>query len=236
MSDKNFYGGIEKMEKITLKAEIRTEIGKGGARKLRREGMLPAVMYSKGNSTPVKVNFKEINRIISSKKTEHAMINIELHEGNGKSTEHPVLIKDYQLDPVTDRLLHVDFQEVSLEEEVEVTVPIEIVKQPQGVKMGGILEFHLREVDIMCLPTNIPEKIEIDASAVGIGHSFHVSDIVPPEGIRIVTDPEEVVLTVTAPRVEEAPEEAEEAEPEVIKAKGKEEKEKEKEEEKEEKE
>jgi len=219
------------MEKITLKAEIRSGTGKGVARRLRREGFLPAVMYSNGDSTPISVNTREISRIVSSKSAEHSIITLSLHNDSGESFDRPVLIKDYQTDPVTDDLLHVDFQEVSLEEEVEVTVPVEIVKEPQGVKMGGILEFHLREIDIACLPADIPEKIEIDAGAVGVGHSFHVSDIVPPHGVRIVTPGDEVILTVSAPRVEEAPEAAEEEEePEVIKAKGKEDREGEKEE------
>jgi large subunit ribosomal protein L25 len=214
------------MEKLLLKADRREATGKGAARSLRRAGELPAVVYSKGDSMPVKVNAKEVTRMIMRGAGEHALITLQVNEDGGSSTEHPVLIKDYQVDPVSDELLHVDFMQVSLSEKITVTVPLHMIKEPSGVKMGGILEFHTREVEVECLPTQIPEKIDIDAESVGIGHSFHVSDIAAPEGVRIVTDPEDVILTVSAPRVEEAPAEeaAEEAaEPEVVKAKGKEE-------------
>jgi large subunit ribosomal protein L25 len=214
------------MEKILVKADKRSELGKGKARKLRRMGMLPAVVYSNGDSMPIKVNSKEITRLISSGVAEHALITIELNENGTKTSEHPVLLKDYQKDPVTEELLHVDFMEVSLEESVRVTVPLEIVKQPAGIKMGGILEHRLREIEVECLPTQIPDKIEVNAESVQIGHSLHVSDLPAQEGIKIVTDPAEVILTVTAPVTEEAaPEEAPEeaVEPEVVKAKGKEE-------------
>ncbi|UCH45810.1 MAG: 50S ribosomal protein L25 [Nitrospiraceae bacterium] len=214
------------MEKILLKADKRSEIGKGGARSLRRRGIMPAVMYSGDTSTPVKVNSKEISRLMFKGTAEHALITLELHEAGKKISEHPVLVKDYQLDPVTDDLLHLDFIEVSLKKKVVVTVPIVITKDPVGIKLGGIAEHHLREVEIECLPTQIPDKIEVDAGFIEIGHSLHVSDITIPEGVTFVTDPKEVVLNVSAPKVEAEPEEeaaeGEAAEPEVV-GKGKEE-------------
>lgn len=225
------------MEKILVKADKRTELGKGGARGLRRSGMLPAIVYAEGNSTPIKVNGKEMTKLIYSGVGEHALITLELNENGPKTSEHPVLIKDYQRDPVTEELLHVDFMEVSLEKAVRVSVLLDIVKQPAGIKMGGILHHRLREVEVECLPTQIPDKFEIDAEFIEIGQSLHVSDLPQQEGITIVTDPSEVILTVSAPVVEEAApaEAAEEAvEPELVKAKGKEEEEPQKEEKKEE--
>jgi large subunit ribosomal protein L25 len=216
------------MEKILLKAEKRQEIGKGGARKLRREGLLPAVIYSKGHATPIKLQKKEMGRLISSGVGEHALLNIELSNGNGKTYNHHVLIKDYQADPVTDELLHVDFIEVSLKEKISIMVPIVITKEPAGIKKGGIMEQHLREVEVECLPTQIPDGIEIDAGFIEIGHSLHVSDLRSPQGVKIITDPDEVVLTVLEPRVEEvpvAPAEEEVVEPELVKEKAKEEEE-----------
>ncbi|UCE71377.1 MAG: 50S ribosomal protein L25 [Nitrospiraceae bacterium] len=214
------------MEKILLKADKRSEIGKGGARSLRRRGIMPAVMYSGDTSTPVKVNSKEISRLMFKGTAEHALITLELHEAGKKISEHPVLVKDYQLDPVTDDLLHLDFIEVSLKKKVVVTVPIVITKDPVGIKLGGIAEHHLREVEIECLPTQIPDKIEVDAGFIEIGQTLHVSDITIPAGVTFVTDPKEVVLNVSAPRVEAEPEEeaaeGEAAEPEVV-GKGKEE-------------
>lgn len=214
------------MEKILVKADKRPETGKGGARSLRREGLLPAVVYAGGESTPIKIQSKQMTKLIYSGAGEHSLITIELNDDGGKTSEHPVLVKDYQRDPVSEELLHVDFMEVSLKEVVKVTVPIVIIKQPAGVKAGGILQHRLREVEIECLPTQIPDKIEVDAESIEIGHSLHVSDLTVLEGITMVSDPEEVVLSVSAPVVEEeAPaEEAEEgAEPELVKGKGKEE-------------
>jgi large subunit ribosomal protein L25 len=216
------------MEKILVKADKRLEIGKGGARSLRRMGVLPAVVYSDGNSTPIKVNSKEMTKLIYSGAGEHSLITIELEKEGKKASEYPVLVKDYQRDPVTEELLHVDFIEVSLEKNVNVTVPVVIVKQPVGVKMGGILQHHMREIEVECLPMQIPDKIEVDAGALEIGGSLHVSDLTVPEGVKVVTDPSELIFLVSAPVVEEAPAEAveeEAAEPELVKGKGKEEKE-----------
>ena len=211
------------MEKIMLKADKRAETGKGGARSLRRQDILPAVMYGVGKTIPIKLNRKEIQKLIYSGGGEHALITLELNEGGSKISEHPVLIKDYQREPVSEELLHVDFIEVSLKEKIKVTIPVVIIKEPAGIKMGGIMQHRVREIEVECLPTQIPDKIEIDAGFVEIGHSLHVSDIPAVEGIKIVTDPSEVILSVTAPKEEvvAAPVEAEVAEPEVLKAKGK---------------
>jgi large subunit ribosomal protein L25 len=211
------------MEKILLKADKRAETGKGGARSLRRQDILPAVMYGVGKAIPIKLNRKEIQKLIYSGGGEHVLITLELNEGGSKTSEHPVLIKDYQREPVSEELLHVDFIEVSLKEKIKVTIPVVIIKEPAGIKMGGIMQHRVREIEVECLPTQIPDKIEIDAGFVEIGHSLHVSDIPAMEGIRIVTDPSEVILSVSAPKEEvvAAPAEAEVAEPEVLKAKGK---------------
>jgi large subunit ribosomal protein L25 len=218
------YGGLKKMEKILIKADKRSEIGKGGARSLRRMGLLPAIVYSEGKSQSVKINSKQMTKLITSGVGEHALITIELNE-DGKTSERPVLVKDYQRDPVSEELLHVDFLQVSLKKVVTVHVLIELVKQPAGVKMGGILEYRLREVEVECLPTQIPTKFEIDAEFVQIGQSLHVSDLPEQEGVKIVTPPEAVICTVTAPVIEEEPAEEVEAaeEPELVKGKGKEE-------------
>lgn len=188
--------------------------------------MIPAVVYSGGNSTPIKVQGKQMTKLIYSGVGEHALITIELNEDGAKTSEHPVLVKDYQRDPISEELLHVDFMEVSLEKAVKVTVRLEIVKQPIGIKMGGIMQHRLREVEVECLPTQIPDRFEINAESVEIGHALHVSDLQVPEGVKIVTDPAEVILLVSAPAAEEAaPAEAAAApaEPELVKAKGKEE-------------
>jgi large subunit ribosomal protein L25 len=214
------------MKTILLKAEQRTETGKGGARTLRRRGIMPAVIYAGGKATPIKFEKKEIVKLISSGVGEHAIINIEFSKDGGKPAEHPALMKEYQTDPVSNELLHVDFMEISLKDKIKISIPIVITKEPVSIKAGGIMEHHIREVEVECLPTQIPDSIEIDASAVEIGHSLHVSDIKPMEGIRIVTSPQMVIMNVAAPKVEEVAAETAEAapaEPEVLKAKAKEE-------------
>lgn len=223
------------MEKILLTADKRSESGKGSARSLRRAGKLPAVVYSEGDSTPIQIDTKIMTKLVTTGVAEHSLITVKLNEDGSKTSEHPVLMKDYQMDPVSDELLHVDFMKVSLKDKITVTVPVNVTKRPVGVKMGGILQNVLREVEVECLPTQIPESIDVDAEFVDIGGTLHVSDLPVPEGVKMVTDPEEVILSVTAPVVEEEkPAEeaaAEAAEPEVVGAKGKEEGEEKKEEE-----
>lgn len=211
------------MEKILVKADKRAGTGKGSARSLRRQDILPAVMYGEGGATLLQMNRKEMQKLLYSGVGEHALITLELSEGNSGTSEHPVLVKDYQMEPTTDELLHVDFLKVSLQKKIKITVPIVIIKEPAGIKMGGIMQHRIRQIEVECLPTGIPDKIEIDAGFIELGHSLHVSDIKPQEGIRIVTDPTEVILSVTAPKEEvvAAPAEAVVAEPEVLKAKGK---------------
>lgn len=213
------------MEKILIQADKRPESGKGNARSLRRAGVVPAVVYASGSSTPIQVNTREMTKLLHSGVGEHSLLTIQLNEGGKMSSEHPVLIKDYQRDPVSEDLLHVDFMEVSLKDVVRVTVQLEIVKQPAGVKMGGIMQRRLREIEVECLPTQIPDKIEIDAEFIQIGHSYHVSDLPEMEGVKIVTAPGEVVLSVSAAVAVETPaaEAATPAQPELVKPKGKEE-------------
>jgi large subunit ribosomal protein L25 len=213
------------MEKLFVKADARYEVGKGAARSLRREGMLPAVIYSGGDSKPIKIHEKGMTKLIFTGTGDHALITIELHEDGSKKSEHSVLVKDYQTDPVSDELLHVDFIEVSLKELVKVTVPIVIVNDPIGIKMGGIVEHHLRDLEIECLPTHIPDKIEVDAAHIDVGHSLHISDIAEMEGVKIISDPKGVILNVNVPKVEEevVEEVAEDAQPERVGEKGTEE-------------
>ncbi len=219
------------MERISLDVEQRIEKGKGAARSLRRSGMLPAVVYREGNAVPIKINRREIVKFINSTLGEQMMVELKFSDGNSKLA----LLKDYQVDPVRSELLHADFYEVSLTEKVRVTVQLVLEGEPVGVKKeGGILQQLLREVEIECLPDNIPPHIEVDVTGIAAGRTLHISEISFPEGVRVLHDPDEAVATVTVPaaEVEEEEEvEAEEegAEPEVVK-KGKKEEEAESEE------
>lgn len=222
------------MERITINAEKRKEFGKGAARNLRRKNMIPAILYRGGDSLPVKFSQKELAQFINTTAGEQVMVTLQFADGESKLA----LVKDYQLDPIKGELLHADFFEVSLTEEIKVTVHIAAVGEPIGVKRdGGILQYLLRKIEVECLPDRIPGHIKIDISGLEIGQSLHVSDLKLGEGIKVLTDPDEVIVNIIAPVVEEvAPVEVaaapEVAEPEVIK-KGKkeevvEEKEKEK--------
>lgn len=185
------------MEKVNLSAEIREKVGKGIARRLRQKGKLPAVLYKGGSSTAIVVNRKDIVKILSSRAGEHTLINLQIGEG----PERIAIIRDYQLDPIKGEILHADFFEISLEEKVRMTVPLLIVgKEPVGVKeKGGILQHITREVDIEGLPTLIPERLEVDASSLDLGDSITIGDIEVAEGLRIMSEKDMVIVSVTSP-------------------------------------
>lgn len=205
------------MERTTLKVEKREESGKGCARGLRREGTIPAVLYRAGGSMPVKLAGKELSLFISRTAGEQVIVNLEFSDGTRQA-----IVKDYQVDPVAGNLLHVDFQEILATEVLKVNVHVIVKGEPIGVKRdGGILQHGLREIEIECLPDKIPGHISVDVSGLTIGHSIHVSDLNLGEGIKVLTDAEEVIASVTTLKEEAAaPAEAEAAavaEPEVIK-------------------
>lgn len=205
------------MEKVSLAAEKREEHGKGAARTLRRAGMVPAVLYREGRAQSIKINRKELAKLINTVAGEQVMVDLNFADGDRKLA----LLKNFQVDPLKRELLHTDFFEVSLTEKVRITVHVATFGEPIGVKRdAGILQHVLREIEIECLPDHIPGKIEIDISKYELGQSLHVGDLKLGEGIKLITDPHEVVVTVTAPIVEaaKAAEGAEAAaEPEVAK-------------------
>lgn len=195
------------MEKLQINAQIRSALGKGAARKLRSNGFIPAVLYSKETSTSITLNKKDIIAMLKTKEADHALINLMVSYGDSKK-EYSSLIKDYQLDPVKSELLHVDFIEVALDKPVTVYVPIVIIAEPQACKAGAKYNFTTREVEVECLPSKIPNHIECDASALEIGESIHVSDLQVPKGVTIISNEAEAILTVYS-EVKEAAEEGE---------------------------
>ena len=213
---------------MVIHAQKRDEIGKGSARSLRRNNMIPVILYRKGSSIPLKVPKKELTQFINETAGEKVMVSLELGDGGNKLA----LLKDYQVDPVKRELLHADFYEVLLTEKLRLSIRVVTTGESIGVKRdGGVLQHLLREVEIECLPDKIPGHITVDVSNLEIGQSIHVKDLKTEEGVKILNDPDEVVVNVIAPEVEEAAptEKVEEVvEPEVIK-KGKKEEEKEEE-------
>ncbi|MBI5641784.1 MAG: 50S ribosomal protein L25 [Nitrospirae bacterium] len=213
------------MERLGIAAEKRGEHGKGAARSLRREGMVPAVLYREGKAQSIKLSRKGLSRLINKVAGEQVMVDLEFPDGDKKLA----LLKSFQVDPVKGDLLHTDFFEVSLTEKIRVTVHVITVGEPIGVKRdAGLIQHAVREVEIECLPDKIPGKVDIDISKLELGQSLHVGDLKFEEGIKVLTDPKDVIVTVTAPIAEAAPAAeaaaAEAAEPEVAK-KGKKEEE-----------
>ncbi|MEW6738946.1 MAG: 50S ribosomal protein L25 [Nitrospirota bacterium] len=212
------------MERVTLGVEKREKSGKGGARSLRRSGVIPAILYKGGNSLPVQLSGKELSQFISKTAGEQVIVNLQFPDDTKQA-----IVKDYQVDPVMGNLLHVDFQEISATEAIRVMVHVVIKGEAIGVKRDkGILQHGLREIEIECLPDKIPGHVDVDVTNMGLGQSIHVSDLKLGEGIKVLTDPDEVLATVIAVKEEVAAPAAvpaETVEPEVIK-KGKKEEEK----------
>lgn len=216
------------MKRYNLQAEVREETGKGVARKLRRAGLLPGVVYGKTRkSQPLIVDPIQLQNKMSG----NVIFDLTIVDDD-KETKETVMIKEIQRDPIKGDLLHIDFQHISMDEKISVSIPLSLKGDAPGVKEGGVLQQLLREVEIECLPADIPEELELDISDLHIGDSLMVSDLDVPEEIEIKTPFDEVIVTVVAPTelVEEEIEEEEEefVEPEVI---GEEEGEAEKEEE-----
>jgi len=205
------------MEKVTLNVEKRGRVGKGGARTLRAGGSIPAVVYKGGNSLPVQLSGKELSYFISKTAGEQVIVNLKFPEDTKQG-----ILKEYQVDPISGKLLHVDFQEISATEEIKVTVHVVIRGEAIGVKRDkGVLQYGIRELEIECLPDKIPGHFIVDVSELTIGRAVHVRDIIPGEGIRIITEPYEVLASVVGIKEEvvapEAVAAAETVEPEVIK-------------------
>jgi len=223
------------MEIVELKASVRSQTGKKGARECRKQGLLPGVFYGRGDQpTPVAVNPKELDRVLHTHAGGNAIIRLALE---GRDSEPvTVVVKELQVESIKGTMRHVDFCKIFLDQEIRSTVPFKVMGESPGVKNGGILEHTLWELEIECLPLNIPDYIEVDVSGLNIGDSVAVSDLKVPEGITVLTDESVSVVSIAAPRVEEVVEVAPEAEvegpePEVIgtkperEAKGAEEKE-----------
>ena len=216
------------MKEIVLKAKPREKMGKEHAKKLRRSGFIPAVVY--GPETPsvlLEIENKSFSALLRGGLGENVLVTLTISDQ--KDGERKVLIREIQRDPVKGDIVHVDFHEISLTKKLTIQVPIHLVGMAAGVKDGGILQHVLRELEVECLPTAIPEKVEVDVSNLNIGDSIHVADL-KVENVEILSDPGSSIVTVVPPTVfkeaEVAPAVAEE-EPEVITEKKEEEKEKE---------
>ena len=218
------------MEKILLKAMLRDEPGKSRCKQIRKQGAVPGVVYKGGDKGfNVQVDSKELWKAMHTEAGENAIITMDIGGGK-KNTEKTVMIKEIQQNPVNDKFIHVDFQEISLSEKLKVKVPVAVKGEAPGVKEdGGVFNLVLWEIEVECLPTAIPEHIDVHVENMRINESIHVRDLLKIEGVEFVEDPEQAVVSVTPPKAEEEAAPAEAAaegaeEPEIIK-KGKKEEE-----------
>ncbi len=213
--------GKSASEQLTLTVARRAAQGRGPVRRLRTGGHIPGIVYGHAvEPVPISVEAKALGHVLRTKAGEHALITLRL---DGEGWERPVLLKGAQHDAVDGHLLHVDFQVIALTQKIKVKIPVALHGVPVGVKQeGGILEHFLREVEVECLPTEIPEQIAYDVSAMSVGQTVHVRDLQVPPTVRIVTDPDGAIASVQTPKAEPEPEAAAAeavTEPEVIREK-----------------
>jgi len=212
------------MQELTV--QQRGETGKQVAKRLRRAGVVPAVLYGGAKPESISVDPKAVLRIIHGHAGSTQLLNLTFEGGAGSRM---AIIRDLQFDPVSERLLHVDLQEVTADRAITVRVAVHPVGEAAGVRdQKGILNVVLHELDISCLPAMIPERIDADVAALMIGDVLTVADLRAPEGVRILNDPGQAVVTVAAPMAEEVvaaatPAAATTAEPEVLTERKKEE-------------
>ena len=210
--------------KATIQQELviqrRTTVGTRPMRRLRKAALIPGIVYGRAmEPLPVTVSRKALAALLHTKAGEHALVSLRLEDG--KPWEKPALIQELQHDPVDGHVIHVDFHAIALTEQIRVKIPVVLKGEPVGVRQdGGVLEQFLREVEVECLPTEIPEGVEIDVSALTIGETVHTRDLSVPKHAKLLSDPAGAIASVQQPKVEKPEEEAAAVtEPEVIREK-----------------
>jgi large subunit ribosomal protein L25 len=198
-------------ERVKLEVKPRENGGSPAARRLRAEGAIPGVLYGSGKpAQPFSVGERELRRVLTGSHGLHAIIDVVVE---GIQKPHHAVLKEYQVHPVKNRLLHVDLQEVRLDQLINAQVVVELIGEAQGVTEGGVLQQALREVNVEALPMDIPDRLELDVTALNIGDNVRVSDLRPIENVAYLDDPETTIASVIPPTVE--PEEPEEPEEEL---------------------
>jgi len=186
------------MSEASFAVKVREEKGKGAARRLRQAGQCPGVVYGRGKDpVPVTVDPAKLERLLHE---SHAGKNTLIDLSGAGAGARTVIVKDMQREPVRGRLVHVDFQEIDEKKKIQVEVPVHLTGTPNGVTLGGLLDQQIREIEILCLPSSIPDEITVDISAMELGDSLHVSDLSVPEGVEVITDAELAVAAVLVPR------------------------------------
>lgn len=189
------------MEQVLIKADKRNSTGKGVARKLRAAGRIPAILYGT-NVEPVSITVSARDwENITRRMKRNVIFDMEIQEGAAVD-KRPVMVKEIQRDGLGTNIMHIDFFQVSMEQTVEVEVPIHLTGKSKGEVLGGIVDVHLRSIKVECLPNQIPEQIVLDVTELDIGDSVHISDISLP-GVKLVEHAEIAILSIIPPTVEE---------------------------------
>jgi large subunit ribosomal protein L25 len=191
------------VETVEIQIEQRQLSGKAKAKQLRREGKLPGVFYGpKTEPVPLSVDREEFLSRVADLEGSHL---VRIKSGSPLLADKVALVKDMQFHPVTGEILHADFYEVDLSERIRVKVPLHFVGKAEGVVRGGILQPVVREIEVECLPMDIPEYLDVEVSSLDIGHSLHITDLPVPEGVVAIYESNFTLVTVVPPTAEEAP-------------------------------
>src|SRR6059058_1091015 len=198
-------------ERIKLQVREREHRGSADARRLRREGFIPGVLYGSGKEPhAISIPERDLRRVLTGAGGLHAILDVVLE---GQNATHASILKDYQQDPLRGHISHVDFHEVRLDQPIHASVTVQLIGEPAGAKEGGVLSQVQREVNVEALPMEIPEHLELDVSGMAIGDSMRVADLASLEGVTFLDDPETVLANVTLPtQIVEPEEELEEGE------------------------
>jgi large subunit ribosomal protein L25 len=191
------------MAEIIVNAESRSDFGKNASRRLRYKGLVPAIVYGgKGDNVPVAVDPKALLKVLRSESGRNTILKLDIA---GQEATNAIL-KSWQVDPIKDKFIHADFYRIAMDVAIRVTVPIAIRGESRGVKTdGGILEFVLRQIEVECLPGDIPERIEVDVTDLGLNQSYRVIDLPVSAKVKILQNPDQVVVHVVAIKEEAAP-------------------------------
>jgi len=189
------------MPQLSLAARVRTDTGKGAARRLRRSDQVPAIFYGP-NSQPVMlaVKYLDLKTLLKSASSENVIFQLQIESGQGSSNK-TVMLKELQADPIKPVYYHADFYEISMDKELTLNVPVHLVGTPAGAAKGGILQHVKRDLSVACLPGNLVEFLEVDVTALDIGDAVHVKDLVLPTGMKTAEDADTTIAVVTAPHV-----------------------------------
>jgi large subunit ribosomal protein L25 len=193
-------------ERIRLEVKEREEVGTRISKRLRGQGLIPGVLYGRSEPHSIAIPERDLRRALTSEGGLNAILDVVLE---GQKTTHPSILKEYQQDPVKGRVIHVDFQEVRLDQTIHATVPVHLVgaEDSPGIREGGVLSQISRDVNVEALPMEIPEHLDLDVSRMQMNDTLRLSDLSAPEGVKLLDDPDETVLaTVSMPAIEVEPE------------------------------